>query len=127
MYIRHDEIHEESRFASASSQRSSHSLHLGHWTKCLLSFLAASSRRFNSLELSRGAFMPKELGSGGLVPGLQMDGFWKDGGTSPQQHANVGEDSGSPFSQTTSRFGLPTNDTSALGAGGSATLLRLKE
>jgi hypothetical protein len=68
MYIRHDETHEESRFAPASSRRSSHSLHFGHCTKCLLSFLAASSRRFSSLELSR-AFMPKELGSDGLVPG----------------------------------------------------------
>jgi hypothetical protein len=51
--VSYDGTHKESLLPS--SRRSSHSLHLGHCTKCLLSLLAAFSKRFSSPEVSRGA------------------------------------------------------------------------
>jgi hypothetical protein len=71
MYIRHDETHEESRFAPASSRTSSHSLHFGHCTKCLLSFLAASSRRLVPWSCRGGLSCRRNLGQIDLFRGCE--------------------------------------------------------
>ena len=50
----------DSLFKCPSSRKSNQSPHFGHCTKCLLSRFSACSRRWNSLYMCGGIFIPKQ-------------------------------------------------------------------